>query len=249
MKTLIKSILFPGVNLHARERFRRLPECFGAEIGPGQAVLDAGCGNGMLSYQAWKRGAKVLGVSIKQSEVDGCRALFNQRKGIHEDRLCFENLNLYDMKAKEHQYDAIVCTEVLEHIRDDAGICRKFFELLKPGGVLHVTTPNAEHGYNATFPLDLEERGGHVRPGYTESSYRALLEPIGFVVEEVAGLGGPIRQAFNRRIKETQERFGPVAGVPLFVLALPFLWLDPKNPSVPFSLYVRVRKPTSSAES
>ncbi len=100
------------------------------------------------------------------------------------------------------------------------------------------TRPNRES------PLDLEERGGHVRPGYTADTYRALFEPIGFNVEEVSGLGGPVRQAFNRWIRATQEHLGAAAGLPLFFVAVPFLWLDLASPRVPFSLYARARKPT-----
>jgi 2-polyprenyl-3-methyl-5-hydroxy-6-metoxy-1,4-benzoquinol methylase len=237
-----KRVLFPGLNLHARDRLRRIPQKFGPEIGPGTHVLDAGCGNGMLSHEAWKRGAKVLGISIKQKEVDGCRAMFSQGQGMAGGTLRFENVNLYSLSPQLARFDAIICTEVLEHIRDDRSVCKKFFELLKPGGRLHVTSPNAEHPYNRDFPLDPDERGGHVRPGYTAQRFRALLEPIGFAVEEVSGLGGPVRQAFNRRIKATQERFGAAAGLPLFIAALPFLWLDPPEPAVPFSLYVRARK-------
>ena len=243
---LMKRLLFPGINLHARERYTRIPAKFGPEVGSGTRVLDAGCGNGMLSYQAWRRGAAVLGISIKQREIDGCRTMFNHREGISERSLRFENVNLYALSASDCQFDAIICTEVMEHIRDDRGVCQKFFELLEPGGCLHVTSPYAEHSYNREFRLDPDERGGHVRPGYTADTYRALLEPIGFTVEEVSGLGGPVRQAFNRRIKATQERFGAAAGLPLFCLALPFLWLDSRSPRVPFSLYVKARKPAVS---
>lgn len=81
-------------------------------------------------------------------------------------------------------------------------------------------------------------------PRYTREAYHALFEPLGFTVEEVSGLGGPVRQAFNRRIKATQEKLGPAAGLPLFLLALPFLWLDSHPPHVPFSLYARARKPS-----
>lgn len=243
MKATLKALVFPGMNLHARERYARLPSKFGSEVACGTHVLDAGCGNGMLSYQAWRLGARVLGISIKQKEVDGCRAMFNRGRNIPEDGLRFENLNLYAMASDSYQFDAIICTEVLEHIRDDRGVCRKFFELLKPGGCVHITAPNADHPYNRTFPLDHDEKGGHVRPGYTEASYRQLLQPIGFHVEEVSGLGGPVRQAFNRRIKAVQERFGAAAGLPLFLASLPFLPFDPPDPDVPFSLYARARKP------
>ena len=241
LRNTFKRAIFPGINLHSRDRYRHLPSKFGSEIGPNKHVLDAGCGNGMLSYQAWKRGATVLGISIKQREVDGCRAMFSQKSSL-TGALRFENMNLYAMSPHQSRYAAIICTEVLEHIRDDRRVCQKFFELLEPGGCLHITTPNASHPYNREFPLDLDEQGGHVRGGYTAETFRALLEPIGFKVEEVSGLGGPIRQAFNSRIKATQERFGAAAGLPLFLAALPFLWLDPLEPAVPFSLYVRARK-------
>lgn len=239
----LKWLLFPGTNLHARDRYRRVPDKFGPEVGPGTVVLDAGCGNGMLSYQAWRRGATVLGISIKQNEVDGCRRMFNRYRSIPEASLAFANRNLYSLPADGQRFDAIICTEVLEHIRDDSGICRLFYELLKPGGCVHITTPNSDHPYNRVFPLDLEEKGGHVRPGYTPDSYRVLLEPIGFRLEEVSGLGGPVRQAFNHRIKEVQEALGAAAGFPLFALSLPFLALDSQKPTTPFSLYVRARKP------
>ena len=242
---MLKRLVFPGLNLHARLRYRYLPGKFGPEIARGTTVLDAGCGNGMLAYRAWERGARVLAVSIKQKEVDGCRSMFNQWRGIPQHDLRFEHLNLLELPAKETQFDAIICTEVLEHIRDDRGICLKFFQLLKPGGCVHLTTPNAEHAYNRHSPLDPQERGGHVRPGYTREAYQALLEPLGFRVEEVSGLGGPVRQAFNRRIKSIQERLGAAAGLPLFLLALPLLWLDSPSPRMPFSLYVRARKPDS----
>jgi SAM-dependent methyltransferase len=243
VKSVVKRLLFPGLNLHARDRFERVPQKFGDEVRAGTKVLDAGCGNGMLSYQAWKRGASVVGISINQHEIDGCRAMFNEGYRIPEAALCFENVNLYDMSPAEMSFDAIICTEVLEHVRDDRHICAKFYELLKPGGCVHVTSPNAAHPYNLAFPLDPHERGGHVRPGYTPETYRRLFEPIGFSLEEVSGLGGPVRQAFNSRIKAIQTRFGPIAGLPLFLAALPLLRLDPRSPRVPFCLYVRARKP------
>jgi SAM-dependent methyltransferase len=168
--------------------------------------------------------------------------MFNEAQGISTADLHFDFRNLMEVATEGRQFDAIICTEVLEHIRDDRSVCTKFFQLLKPGGCLHVTSPNAAHPHNAAFPLDLEEGGGHVRAGYTADTYRDLLEPIGFAVEEVSGLGGRVREAFNRRIITAQERFGAAAGVPLFLLALPFLWLDSGSPRVPFCLYLRARK-------
>ena len=245
LRSRLRWLIFPGMNLHARQRYRRLPALFGAPVNDeDRRVLDAGCGNGMLSYRSYLKGNRVTGVSIKRDEVAKCRALFNEYLGIPEERLRFEAMNLHELDFAADWFDEIVCAEVIEHIRNDARVCRSLWRVLKPGGVLHLTTPNAAHPYNRDFPLDLDESGGHVRPGYTPASFAALLEPIGFRIAETGGLGGPVRQFFNRRIKEVQGRRGVLAGAPLFAASLPFMALDDLfgPPATPFSLYVRAVK-------
>ena len=104
---------------------------------------------------------------------------------------------------------------------------------------------HAPIGGDPAFPLDPSESGGHVRSGYSFEDYQSLLEPIGFEVDTFQGLGGPVRQAFNRRIKELQAQYGAAAGVPLFMLSLPCLWFENRTQEkrVPFSIYVRAVKP------
>lgn len=243
----LKKILFPGINLHARLRYERLPAFFrSASSATPLRVLDAGCGNGMLSYQSYLKGNEVIGISFKDSEVKGCQALFNRYLGVPEQKLCFRHGNLYQLDFPPESFDEIICAEVLEHLRHDTAVCQAFWRILKPGGVLHVCAPNADHPYNATFPLDLDEKGGHVRPGYTLTDYRELLEPMGFRIEQSVGLGGPVRQAFNWRIKDMQAKFGPAAGLPLFLLALPCLAFESatRERVMPFSIYVKAVKPT-----
>lgn len=243
----VKWLLYPGMNLHARARYGWMDSRYETRTTMGDwQVLDAGCGNGMLAYKACLQGKYALGISIKESEVRKCRELFNDYLQIDRARLRFECENLYSLESWAPEcFDEIVCSEVLEHLRGDTQVCAGFYKLLRPGGVLHVCAPNAEHPYNRTFPLDYEEKGGHVRPGYTEESYRELFEPLGFEVEQVVGLGGPIRQGFNRRIKEIQSRFGAMAGLPLFLIALAVLPFERRDvdPPMPFSIYAKVRKP------
>jgi SAM-dependent methyltransferase len=248
VKNWFRSAFFPGVNLHARERYHVLPRYFlAAGSGKVRRVLDAGSGNGMLAYKSYLLNNEVVGVSFSTSEVEKATAEFNQGRKLPKTRLEFRQQNLYALDFPPGHFDEIICSEVIEHLRQDVAVCSKFFELLKPGGILHLCAPNAHHPYNATFPLDTQESGGHVRPGYTYESYRALLEPIGFRIAAKAGLGGPVRQAFNRRIKNVQARFGAAAGIPLFFLSLLFLWLDRVVPSkVPFSLYVTALKPSAT---
>ena len=249
LQDTVKWFLFPGINLHARLRYRVLPKHFrrATEQGGG-LVLDAGCGNGMLTYQAYLLGHRAIGVSIKEGEVERNRRLFNGYLGIPEERLSFRVHNLYELEALKMQFDQIICSEVLEHIRRDGEICRVFWRVLKPGGVLHLCCPNADHPDHANYPLDPDERGGHVRPGYTADSYRALLEPLGFQLSEPIGLGGPLRQACNKRITAIQESHGLLPGLLLFSLFWPLPVFERRNPRVPYSLYVQVRKPITSPQ-
>ena len=110
----IKWWLFPGLNLHARLRYRRLPRFFGrSSNGQDCTVLDAGCGNGMLAYQSYLCGNRVVAISIKEGEVERNRRLFNGRLGIPEDRLSFSLHNAYDLGSLGMEFDEIICSEVL----------------------------------------------------------------------------------------------------------------------------------------
>ncbi len=243
LRDQIKWLFFPGLNLNARLRYRVLPTFLGRpKPGEERLILDAGCGNGMLSYQAYKLGHKVLGVSIKD-EVLRDKQMFNQHHGIPEDRLEFRDFNLYEIDQIGMQFDEIICCEVMEHIKGDTQVCTSFFKILKPGGVLHICCPNAEHPINVHYPLDPHENGGHVRPGYTHATFKQLLEPIGFQVSEPTGLGGPIRQTCNWLITKAQHIGRMVLGIPAFLLLSWLPVLDGANPKMPFSIYVRATKP------
>jgi SAM-dependent methyltransferase len=244
LRERLKWQLFPGINLHARLRFRVLPEKFhGPENGEERLVLDAGCGNGMLAYQSYLKGNRVIGVSIKEGEVARNKKLFNEYLRIPEERLTFAVHNLYDIPSLGRRFDEIICTEVLEHIERDDEVCRVFFEILKPSGVLHLCCPNADHPDNQSHMLDESESGGHVRAGYTFESYKALLEPIGFAVSEPIGLGGPLRQFCNKRITQAQHLGRLPLGLLTFAALAPFAAFDTSSPKIPYSLYVRSRKP------
>lgn len=239
----IKWLLFPGLNLHARLRNQVMPGYFGMpRKGEERLVLDAGCGNGMLSYQAYLKGNRVVGVSIKD-EVMRNRKLFNEYHGIAEDRLSFRDVNLYDIESLGLAFDEIICCEVLEHIRGDEQVCRSFFKILKPGGVLHLCCPHAAHPDHVNYPLDPDETGGHVRTGYTLESYRALLEPLGFQVSPPVGLGGGVRQACNKPITRSHDIGGLPLAIATFLLMAPWAMFDAQSPRVPYSLYVQARKP------
>ncbi len=244
LRERVKWLLFPGLNFHSRLRYRVIPKFFGSAA-PGEVrfVLDAGCGHGMLAYQSYLRGNRVIGVSIKSDEVERNRKLFHQYLRIPDERLSFRVHNLYDIESLGTGFHEIICSEVLEHIRRDSELCQAFWRSLRPGGVLHLCCPNSQHPDNAREVLDSDESGGHVRPGYTLNAFRDLLEPIGFQVSPAVRLGGSLRQLCNRCVLAAQRRGGVVASLLVFALVWPLPVLDGDSPDVPFSIYVRALKP------
>lgn len=245
IKFLAKRILFPGLDLHTRCRYRFLPLFFkdGAIN-----TLDAGCGNGALAYKAYKLGNNVLALSNNSVEIEKNRNFFSAL-GVDQKRLQFELFNLYDLPKLNRKFEQIICSETLEHIQNDALIIRYFYDLLQPGGVLHLCCPFALHpDFQQINSFSEKEDGGHVRSGYTLESYRALLEPLGFNIEYVNGIGSPFLVKLDKVVRFVRARLGDWAALPIFLVISPLQALDYRNVSVPFSLYVKaVKRPPLAA--
>ena len=240
LKRLGKRLLFPGLDLNTRCRYRHLPQYF--RKGPIE-TLDAGCGNGALVYAAYGLGNRVLGVTSDPQQVQEDRRFFSSI-GADLSRIRFEVRSLYDLVDINQQFDQIICSETLEHIRQDALIISHFHQILRPGGVLHLCSPFALHPRHHLGRIDNLEDGGHVRDGYTLESYRTLLQPIGFEIVKQVGLGSPLLELIDRPIRFLRNTWGGDAlALPLFLLTWPLQLLDRPNPKVPFSLYVQAVKP------
>ena len=239
-----KRLLFPGLDLNTRCRYRFLPRFF--REGPID-TLDAGCGNGALSYAAYRRGSRVLGVTMDLGQVQKAREYFGFL-GAEPDRLKFEVCNLYDLPQLGRKFDQIICSETLEHIARDQQVIQHFHDLLRDRGVLHICCPYSEHPNNKGHVCTDESVGWHVRDGYTLESYRRLLEPLGFRIVKSAGLGSPLLVKMADRIQGLWNRKGFAMALPLFLLTWPLQWFDYLNPEVPLSLYVECVKMRSERE-
>lgn len=238
IKQHVKWLLFPGLDLNTRCRYRFLPQFFRA--GPID-TLDAGCGNGALSYAAYEQGNRVLGITYDAGEVQKARALFSEAR-VETERLQFAVCNLYDLPKLERQFDQIICSETLEHIQDDQCIVGYFYDMLRPEGVLHLCAPYALHPRHNLGRIGAPEDGRHVRDGYTLESYRSLLEPAGFKIVKSLGLGSPLLLMLDRPLRWIRNSVGDFAAVPFFIVTLPLQRLDSPDPELPYSLYVHAVK-------
>lgn len=235
----LRAALYPGLDLHTRNR-AQISRFW--KTGP-RDVLDAGSGNGYLAWLAYRSGARVVAMNIEQAQVEKAREFLIDFRKTDPDRLRFEQRNLYDLGSETRTFDEIICSEVLEHLRRDRDVLKEFYRILRPGGVLHLCCPNRLHPRHQAEVLDLNETGGHVRPGYTAPEYRALLEPLGFKIDRIAGIGSKGVYLADLALRTVRNKIGDWATLPLLPLALPFVWFAKLNPPIPFSLYVRAVKP------
>jgi SAM-dependent methyltransferase len=233
-----RRLLMPGFDLCTRRRVKLQRHW---RKGP-RRLLDAGSGNGWFSYLAYRSGATVTAVSAVSEEIEKAKCFYNDWLAIPHERLSFRELNFYQIESLEMTFDEIICYEALEHVKDDTRVATSFLRLLNPGGVLHLCCPNAEHPRWQAEVLDLEESGGHVRAGYTVESYQALLEPLGFEITTVEGVGGPLLSEAELVLSKTRSRFGDLLSVPLALSLFPTVWFDGTSSTCPFSLYVKAQK-------
>jgi SAM-dependent methyltransferase len=239
MNDFLRSLLYPGLDLHTRNR-ASLAQLW--RRGP-RDVLDAGCGNGYFAWLAYRSGANVTAVSNDQAQVRKAEAFLIGYRGADPARLRFQAGNLYDIaREPAGRYDEVICYEVLEHLVRDREMLEIFQAVLRPGGVLHLCCPNRLHPRHRREVLDTQESGGHVRPGYTEEEFRALLEPLGYAVRRVVGIGPRSLYLADAAIRWIRERAGDAVALPLFLLLLPTVWLARFNPPEPFSLCVVAEK-------
>jgi SAM-dependent methyltransferase len=100
----------------------------------------------------------------------------------------------------EGTFDALVCSEVLEHLADPESTLRKLLALVKPGGRIYASVPNLAHWRIVLGLLrgrfDYQDRGPmdrtHLR-WFTPRSFRALFERCGVEVDHLAPIGSRSR--------------------------------------------------------
>ena len=138
-------------------------------------VLEVGCGMGYLTYALSRAGYNARGIDISEAAVRAATARYG---------------NLYTAVSAEAfaadgdaRFDAVVMTEVIEHLEHPLDVIAGALRLLNPGGHLILTTPNRSY-----FPPG--ERWATDLPPvhlwwYSESSLARMAERLGCTLELV----------------------------------------------------------------
>jgi len=131
----------------------------------GKKVLDVGCGGGILADSMARKGADVTGIdlSTKALRIAQLHAIETQTPSVQYREISAEAL----ASEQPSQFDVVTCMEMLEHVPDPQSIINACFTLLKPNGVLVLSTINRNpKSYlfaviGAEYLLRLLPRGTH----------------------------------------------------------------------------------------
>jgi trans-aconitate methyltransferase len=177
-------------------------------------LLDAGCGDGLLSMALAKRHPdwSVLGVDLRDGMLEGARARARGR-GIGNVR--FEAADL-TKPLPESGFDTVVALECLHEIPDDRAALAAMAGALRSGGMLALQVPDRD--WRPVLPGSSGIWRDQVRHGYGEEELEALLREAGL---EPAAMR-PTYRSLVAAAQEVRDRI-KASPLPVRLLAFPFL--------------------------
>ncbi len=175
--------LRPGVQDYWRKmaapRFRVATVLRELEKESPRTIVDLGCGNGALCEEIHTRfpDAEVAGVDLSAAQITA------NEKRLPWGRWLVADLGIASPPKLERTYDAVVTSEVVEHVDDPVSFLRNARALANRGAMLVLSTQSGK-------VQETERRVGHLQHFSTEAMKR-LLTDAGWRPERVWNAGYP----------------------------------------------------------
>jgi len=118
------------------KRLRFIVEEISEKNPKGCIILDIGCGTGNVSNQLGMSEYQITGIDSDQESIDYAQSRINN------SNITFIKEDIYQYPVKENYFDAIICSEFIEHLPDPDSAIKKIFKMLNDNGVLIITVPN-----------------------------------------------------------------------------------------------------------
>jgi len=122
-------------------------------------LLDAGAGAGIYESLVTSKGYDYFGIDVKPR---GARVRYG---------------DVTDIPFHDDYFDATICVDVIEEVKNDLRALKEIRRVLKPRGVLVLHTPNKNQTHILVKP---EDNPNHVRRGYSSSELRELFHKARF---------------------------------------------------------------------
>jgi len=181
-----------------------------AGLPPHASVLDVGCGSSRIIQDL----PQAVGLDILLPKLRFLRTRGHRR---------LTQASVFALPFPDERFDAVVCSEVIEHVPDRPPLFEELTRVLRPGGTLILGTPD----YGRPLWWVLEWLYGKILPGayaeehvthYTRRSLHARLRSLGYTVRELSYVGFCemiFRAAKPQGTPTLRGPAGPPAGMPI----------------------------------
>lgn len=155
----------------------------------GKTVLDVGCGGGILCEALRKAGAQVTGLDVASD------AIAIAREHADHEKLDINYVSMPIEEFEQGSFDVITCMEMLEHVNNPELVLEHCRRLLKPGGILFLSTISrtvkaymtaivAAEYVLKLLPRQTHDYGKFIKP----SELAAMARAFGFSLLDMKGL-------------------------------------------------------------
>jgi SAM-dependent methyltransferase len=170
-------------------------------------LLDIGCAEGTLLALAKKRGFEVMGVEPNKHFV---------RWAWKNKKLKILQGSVYNKHLRKNYYDAIALLDVIEHVHNPRDFLERCFELLAPGGILFVSTPD----FGSLIARAMRRRWFYILSihvfYFTKKTMSALLHAAGF--PEVKSEPYLLRTRLAYITEKSKNYLGPLGSAMQFLI-------------------------------
>lgn len=183
-------------------------------LGRKGRFLDVGCGRGEIVKAAKDAGWDAVGCDISDEYAGYAR----EKNGVKALTGTIEQLQF-----EKESFDFISLVEVIEHLYDPLATVFELRRILKPGGILYLSTPNEESIYqslgNLYYKLTGKDWVVNLCPtwnlyhiyGFSPRSLKFLLENNGFKIEETVVYPGNLPVPRRATLRGVVESIGTTA--------------------------------------
>ncbi|KAM8937570.1 ubiquinone biosynthesis O-methyltransferase, mitochondrial isoform 1-T1 [Lycaon pictus] len=161
----------------------------------GMKILDVGCGGGLLTEPLGRLGASVIGIDPVDENIKTAQH-HKSFDPVLDKRIEYRACSLEEIVQETAEtFDAVVASEVVEHVIDLETFIQCCCEVLKPGGSLFITTINKTQLSYALGIVFAEQIAGIVPKGthtwekfISPEKLESILESNGLSVQTVTGM-------------------------------------------------------------
>eukprot|EP01025_Chloroclados_australasicus_P044865 TRINITY_DN48897_c0_g1_i1.p1 TRINITY_DN48897_c0_g1~~TRINITY_DN48897_c0_g1_i1.p1 ORF type:complete len:294 (-),score=24.38 TRINITY_DN48897_c0_g1_i1:362-1243(-) len=161
----------------------------------GKTILDVGCGGGILSESLARMGAQVTGIDAEETNIKVAQSHAQNDQQL-QSNLKYQHSTAEELQESgQQQFDVVVASEVIEHVKQPKQFFQTLYGLTKPGGGIVITTINRTiRSYLATivaaeYILNIVPNQTHKWEKFLSPQELAMMSnEIGLEMSQVSGI-------------------------------------------------------------